>query len=126
MNLYDQCSIESVVSLIKRKWVIQILKDLFFGKSRFSQFKEDKPDLSNRVLSNCLKSMEEDGLITRISDEYERDVEYILTKKGQSLNKIIYEMAMFCMDEDMGDTKFNNETKCEIKRNFKDRLLFKK
>jgi DNA-binding HxlR family transcriptional regulator len=126
MNVYSKCSIESAVSLIKRKWVIQILSDLFFGKSRFSEFKQDKPDLSNKVLSNCLKSMEEDGLIKRISDSYERDVEYILTKKGQSLNKIIYELAMFTIDEEMGDTKFNDETKSEIKRNFKDKLLFKK
>ena len=125
MNSYSKCPIELVVRLIKKKWVVQILRDLFFGKSRFSEFKKDKPSLSNKVLSNCLKSMEKDGLIQRISDRYERDVEYILTKKGQALNKIIYEMAMFSIDEDMGDTKFNDETKGKMKSSFKDKLLFK-
>ena len=96
-----------------------------FGKSRFSEFKQGKPNLSNKVLSNCLKAMEKDGLIKRISDRYERDVEYILTKKGQALNKIVYELAMFSIDEDLGDTKFNEETKGKMKRSFKDKLLFK-
>jgi len=39
------CPIELVVKLINKKWVIQIMRDLFFGKSRFHEFKEDKPDL---------------------------------------------------------------------------------
>ena len=121
MNSYSKCPIELVVRLIKKKWVVQILRDLFFGKSRFSEFKKDKPLLS----SNCLKSMEKDGLIQRISDRYERDVEYILTKKGQALNKIVYELAMFSIDEDMGDTKFNDETKGKLRSSFKDKLLFK-
>ena len=125
MNSYSKCPIELVVRLIKNKWVVQILRDLFFGKSRFSEFKNDKPSLSNKVLSNCLKSMEKDGLIQRISDRYERDVEYILTKKGQALNKIVYELAMFSINEDIGDTKFNDETKGKMKSSFKDKLLFK-
>ena len=47
-----KCPIELVVSMIRKKWVIQIIRDLFYGKSRFNEFKEGKPDLSNKVLSN--------------------------------------------------------------------------
>lgn len=125
MNNYSNCPIELVVKLINKKWVIQIIRDLFFGKTRFSQFKEDKPELSNKVLSNCLKSMENDGIIQRISDRYEREVEYILTKKGQALNKIVYELAIFSIDEDLGETKFSEDTKGKLKNTFKDKLLFK-
>ena len=125
MNAYNNCPIELVVKLINKKWVIQIIRDLFFGKTHFSEFKEDKPGLSNKVLSNCLKSMEKDGLIKRISDRYERDVEYILTKKGQALNKIVYELSMYSIDEDLGEKKFNDETKGKLKNNLKDKLLFK-
>lgn len=124
MNNYSNCPIELVVKLINKKWVIQIIRDLFFGKTRFSQFKEDKPELSNKVLSNCLKSMENDGIIQRISDRYEREVEYILTKKGQALNKIVYELAIFSIDEDLGETKFSEDTKGKLKNTFKDKLLF--
>ena len=69
--------------------------------------------------------MEKDGLIKRISDRYERDVEYILTKKGQALNKIVYELSMYSIDEDLGEKKFNDETKGKLKDNLKDKLLFK-
>jgi DNA-binding HxlR family transcriptional regulator len=125
MNNYSNCPIELVVKLINKKWVIQIIRDLFFGKTHFSEFKEDKPELSNKVLSNCLKSMENDGIIQRISDRYEREVEYILTKKGQALNKIVYELAIFSIDEDLGETKFSEDTKGKLKNTFKDKLLFK-
>ena len=125
MNAYNNCPIELVVKLINKKWGIQIIRDLFFGKTHFSEFKEDKPGLSNKVLSNCLKSMEKDGLIKRISDRYERDVEYILTKKGQALNKIVYELSMYSIDEDLGEKKFNDETKGKLKDNLKDKLIFK-
>ena len=93
------CPIELVVKLINKKWVIQIMRDLFFGKSRFNEFKEDKPDLSNKVLSRCLKDMENNGLIQKIVDKCDKkNVKYILTEKGRSLNKVIYEIAMVTVD----------------------------
>ena len=50
-----KCPMELAMELISRKWVIQILRDMFFGKTRFNEFKDGKPNLSNKVLSNCLK-----------------------------------------------------------------------
>lgn len=37
------CPIELAMQLISKKWVIQILRDMFFRKSRFNEFKQDKP-----------------------------------------------------------------------------------
>lgn len=112
--------IENVIELIRKKWVIQILRDLFFGKTRFNEFKEDKPELSNRVLSNCLKDMERNGLIHRIADKYDKKkVTYFLTDKGRALNKILYEMAMFGVERE----NYNDKTKCLIKTAFKEKLL---
>ena len=114
------CPLELVVKLINKKWVIQIIRDLFFGKSRFHEFKEDKPELSNKVLSNCLKDMESNGLIHRIVDKCDKkNVRYYLTEKGKSLNKIIYEMAIFSVDSE----KYNDQTKKELKTVFKEKLL---
>ena len=77
------CPIEIAMEHINRKWVIQIIRDMFFGKKRFNEFKEGKPNLSNKVLSNCLKEMEENGLITRKTND---GIEYELTEKGLALN----------------------------------------
>ena len=112
--------IDNVIQLIRKKWVVQIINDLFFGKTRFNEFKENKPKLSNRVLSSCLKDMEDNGLIKRIVDKYDKkNVRYYLTDKGQSLNKIIYEMAIFSVDSEI----YTDKTKTELKSAFKEKLL---
>ena len=112
--------IDNVIQLIRKKWVVQIINDLFFGKTRFHEFKENKPKLSNRVLSSCLKDMEDNGLIQRIADKYDKkNVRYYLTEKGQSLNKIIYEMAIFSVDTE----NYTDKTKTELKSVFKEKLL---
>ena len=114
------CPIELVVKLINKKWVIQIMRDLFFGKSRFHEFKEDKPDLSNKVLSHCLKDMENNGLIQKIVDKCDKkNVKYILTEKGESLNKVIYEIAMVTVDSE----NYSDIIRDGLKTSFKENLL---
>ena len=112
------CPIELVVKLINKKWVIQIMRDLFFGKSRFNEFKEDKPDLSNKVLSHCLKDMENNGLIQKIVDKCDKkNVKYILTEKGRSLNKVIYEIAMVTVDSENYSDRIRNDLKTSFQEN---------
>ena len=114
------CPIELVVKLINKKWVIQIMRDLFFGKSRFNEFKEDKPGLSNKVLSRCLKDMENNGLIQKIVDKCDKkNVKYILTEKGRSLNKVIYEIAMVTVDSE----NYSDIIRDGLKTSFKENLL---
>ncbi|WP_296882011.1 helix-turn-helix domain-containing protein [uncultured Methanobrevibacter sp.] len=114
------CPIELVVRLFNKKWVIQIMRDLFYGKSRFHEFKEDKPDLSNKVLSNCLKDMENNGLIQKIVDKCDKkNVKYILTEKGKSLNKVLYEIAMVTVDGE----NYSEKLACDLKASFKENLL---
>ncbi len=120
MKHIKSCPLELVVRLINKKWVIQIIRDLFFGKSRFHEFKEDKPDLSNKVLSNCLKDMEKNGLIHRIVDKVDKkNVKYILTEKGESLNKVLYEIAMISVDGESYSDKIKND----VKATFREKLL---
>ncbi len=112
--------IDNAILLIRKKWVVQIINDLFFGKTRFHEFKENKPKLSNRVLSSCLKEMEDNGLIKRIVDKYDKkNVRYYLTEKGKALNKIIYEMAIFSVDNE----NYTDKTKSELKSVFREKLL---
>ena len=51
------CPIQNAVQLFNKKWSILIIRDMFFGKKQFSEFKEGK-DISNKVLSSCLKDLE--------------------------------------------------------------------
>ncbi|WP_407379580.1 winged helix-turn-helix transcriptional regulator [Methanobrevibacter sp.] len=118
------CPINSVNDLLSRKWVFGIMKDLFAGKKHFNEFKEDKPELSNVVLSNTLKYLEEQGMISKtvIEDENRRNTEYYLTEKGRKMNKILYDMVIFGLYELEGDLR-DDEFKEEIKKGYEKILL---
>lgn len=117
------CPVELSLELITKKWVIQIIRDMLFGKTRFKEFKENKPDLTNKVLSRCLKQMEEDGLIIKHVDENDsRNTEYSLTEKGHALNKIVFELAMYTVNTDKYNRYFDEESKIKIKKTFKEKL----
>ena len=95
------CPVDQSLKLFSKKWHIQIIRDLFFGKNRFKEFKEDKPDLSNKVLTSCLKGLESNGLIgKRTFEDNSKVTEYYLTDEGKRMNKIIYELAMFTLEKD--------------------------
>ena len=98
------CPVDRTLNLISKKWSIQIIRDMFFGKKHFKEFKEDKPKLSNKVLSGCLKDLEENGLIEKkVLNTTPITTEYYLTEYGRSMNRIIYELAMFTLDDELDD-----------------------
>lgn len=85
------CTVNGVINLLSRKWVFGILKDIFMGKTHFSEFKEDKPELSNVVLTDTLNFLENEKLIYKITDtKSNKKSEYHLTPKEK--NSIKYYM----------------------------------
>lgn len=116
------CPVDKTLNLISKKWSIQIIRDMFFGKKHFKDFKEDKPKLSNKVLSSCLKDLEENGLIEKkVLNTTPVTTEYYLTDYGRSMNRIVYELAMFTLDDELDDT-YPKDKRAELKETFKQRL----
>ena len=116
------CPVDVTLNLINKKWSIQIIRDMFFGKKHFKEFKEDKPQLSNKVLSNCLKELEEHGLIEKVVlNTTPVTTEYYLTEYGKSMNRIVYELAMFTLYDEKDNT-YSDETRSELKNTFKEVL----
>jgi DNA-binding HxlR family transcriptional regulator len=94
------CPIENALEYVGKKWSITIIRDLFFGKKRFKDFLAANPKLSGKVLSERLKDLENKGLIKKkIVSKSPVTIEYVLTKKGRALNKILYELALFSLKE---------------------------
>ena len=117
------CPVELSLNIINKKWVLQLIRDMFFGKTRFSEFKEEKPDLSNKALSRCLRDMEANNLIKRVVNPNDkRDIEYFLTDKGKSLNKILYDLVIFTLENEDNNDKYSEDTKVKIKELFKEKL----
>ena len=113
------CPVELSVNILNRKWVLQIICDMFFGKTRFSEFKEGKNDITNKALSRSLKFMEKEGLIEKVVDN--NTIEYFLTKKGKSLNKVIYDLVEFTLDNN--NKFYSSETIVKAKEAYKKQLL---
>ena len=117
----NHCPVELSLELITKKWVIQLIRDMFFGKTHFNEFKENKK-ISNKVLSKCLKQMETDCLI--VKNEEGNSTNYQLTEKGKALNKVIYDLEMYTVNTDKYNHYYNDETKKKIKNVFKRSLIY--
>lgn len=97
-KLPKYCQFEKNINIIKNKWTIYIIRDLILGKKHFSEFKEDKPDLSNKMLTQRLKELEENKIIEKYVEDNETT--YFLTERGKRLQNIIYELAIFNVEEE--------------------------
>jgi DNA-binding HxlR family transcriptional regulator len=75
------------VELIGRRWTGAILRALLAGQTRFSEITAVVPGLSDRLLSERLKELESEGIVTRlVIPETPVRVEYHLTAKGRDLH----------------------------------------
>ena len=123
MSCGSFCPVSKALTFISKKWSIEIIKDMFFGKKRFKEFKEGKPNLSNKVLSDCLKNLENNGIIEkRILNSTPVTTEYHLTELGKSLNRVIYELAIFALDNCENKECAEKTVRVKIKQNFKEAL----
>ena len=87
------CPVEVTLMLISDRWKILILRDLLSGTKRFGELKKSIGSISQKVLTSNLRSMEEDGLLTRkVYAEVPPRVEYTLTELGESLRPILFAM----------------------------------
>lgn len=93
-----ECPTKYAIKLFK-KWSIEVVRDIWFGKQRFTEILEENPGLSSKVLSQRLKELENHGIIKKnIISNTPLRAEYILTEKGQALNKIMYDLALFSFE----------------------------
>ncbi len=80
--------------LISDRWKVLIIRDLLDGTKRFGEIKKSVGNVSQKVLTSNLRSMEDSGLLTRkVYPEVPPRVEYTLTKTGYSLKPILDAMV---------------------------------
>jgi DNA-binding HxlR family transcriptional regulator len=81
------------LEIIQGKWRIPIVISLTYGVKRFGEIQRDIGDVSPKMLSQELKALEENKIISRILyDSMPVTVEYSLTPLGQSMNKLLDEL----------------------------------
>ena len=87
------CPVATTVALIGSKWKLLIIRNLLARPWRFNELKKALEGISQKVLTDSLRSMEADGIITRtVYPEVPPRVEYALTELGESLKPILDSM----------------------------------
>lgn len=89
-----ECPVATTVQLIGGKWKLLLLRNLLQRPWRFNELKKSLEGISQKVLTDSLRSMEADGIISRtVFPEVPPHVEYALTELGESMRPIIDVMA---------------------------------
>lgn len=95
------CPVETTLMLISDRWKVLIIRDLLEGTKRFGELKRSVGNVSQKVLTANLRSMEASGLLTRkVYAEVPPRVEYTLTETGYSLKPILDAMVAWGQNTD--------------------------
>ena len=103
MKGYGQfCPIARTLELLGDKWTLLIVRELLRGKRRFRDIEAGLPGIPPNLLSDRLKVLEQAAIVTR---EYFRElpprVEYALTDRGASLDRLLESIAEWGMQHMM-------------------------
>lgn len=91
-----ECDVATTVSMIGSKWKLLIIRNLILRPWRFNELQRALGGISQKVLTDSLRQLEADGIITRtVYPEVPPRVEYTLSSLGESLNPIIAAMKQW-------------------------------
>ena len=93
------CPVATTVQLIGSKWKLLIIRNLRARPWRFNELRKDLEGISQKVLTDSLREMEADGIITRtVYPEVPPRVEYALSPLGETLGPVLDAMAKWGND----------------------------
>ena len=91
-----ECPVATTVQLIGNKWKLLILRNLRMRPWRFNELQKSLEGISQKVLTQSLRSMEADGLVVRtVYAEVPPRVEYSLSELGKTMYPILDAMEQW-------------------------------
>jgi len=98
-DILPDCPVATTVSLIGSKWKLLIMRNLLGRPWRFNELQKSIEGISQKALTEALRSMEADGIVRRTAyPEVPPRVEYSLTELGESMRPIIKAMEIWGND----------------------------
>ena len=92
-DILPECPVATTVSLLGSKWKLLIMRNLLARPWRFNELQKSIDGISQKALTEALRSMEADGIVSRtVYPEVPPRVEYSLTELGESMRPIIKSM----------------------------------
>ena len=87
------CPVANTVQLIGSKWKLLILRNLLVRPWRFNELKKDLSGISQKVLTDSLRALEDDGIVIRtVYPEVPPHVDYSLSELGESMRSVLKAM----------------------------------
>lgn len=94
-----ECPVATTVAVIGSKWKLLILRNLMARPWRFNELKRNLDGISQKVLTDSLRALEADGILTRtVYAQVPLKVEYALTPLGKSLWPVVKTMESWGLD----------------------------
>ncbi|MDE5765523.1 MAG: helix-turn-helix transcriptional regulator [Ruminococcus sp.] len=91
-----ECDVATTVQIIGNKWKLLIIRNLLIRPWRFNELRKSLEGVSQKVLTDNLRQLESDGIISRtVYPEVPPRVEYALTELGESLRPILNAMEIW-------------------------------
>lgn len=92
-EVIEACPVATTVNLIGNKWKLLIMRNLLQRPWRFNELQKSLDGISQKVLTDSLRTMEKDGIIIRtVYAEVPPRVEYSLSEIGESMRPILVAM----------------------------------
>ena len=99
------CPLEMTLDLIDGKWKVLIMWQLSLSVRRFNEIRRIFPDITQKMLTQQLRDLEQNGLIIRtIYQQVPPKVEYSLTDFGRSLIPLLQQMNAWGSEYAAGQT----------------------
>lgn len=90
------CPVRATMDLLGQKWSLHIVRELVEGKKRFNQLAQSLGGVNSRTLRKRLLGLEREGIILRrVLSQIPPWVEYELTQKGRTLNRVVEAIAQW-------------------------------
>lgn len=94
--LEEKCSLTELINLLSKRWMTEVLFSIEEGNTRFSAIRSDLVLISDNVLADRLRLLEEHKLISKHSfAEMPPRVEYALTATGEELSGLLEQLCTF-------------------------------
>ncbi len=93
----EACPISMATSVLCERWTLQIVRELFLGSTRYSEFQKFIPNISPSLLRNRLRFLEDQGVILRKKAGGSGRFEYHLTPAGKALGPVLTELGRWGM-----------------------------
>jgi DNA-binding HxlR family transcriptional regulator len=92
-NRRSPCPVACTLDLLGDRWTLLIVRDLFFGRSRFKDFSASPEGIPTNILSERLERLLRAGIVAQIpAADGTKRLAYQLTKKGSALGPVLQSM----------------------------------